>query len=62
MDVNFWLGILIGVVAAGGGVWYFKVRALQTAVVTMTGENRNAEKGRKDLEAQTRQHPVPAAM
>ena len=62
MDVNFWLGILIGVVAGGGGVWYFKVRALQTAVVTMTGEYRNAEKGRKELEAQTRQHPLPAAM
>ncbi len=32
MDMNFWLGILIGFSAGGGAVWYFKVRSLQTAV------------------------------
>jgi hypothetical protein len=62
MDINFWLGILIGLVAGGGAVWYFKVRSLQTAVVTMTGEYRNAEKERKELEAKSRQHPMPAAI
>ena len=62
MDMSFWLGILIGVVGGGGAVWYFKVRSLQTAVVTMTHEYRNAEKGRKELEAKSRQHPVPAAI
>jgi hypothetical protein len=61
MDINFWLGILIGLVAGGGAIWYLKVRSLQTAVVTMTGEYRNAEKGRKELEARIRQHPMPAA-
>jgi len=61
VDVSFWLGILIGVVAGGGGVWYFKVRSLQTAVVTMTREYRNAEQGRKELEAKSRQRPMPAA-
>lgn len=62
MDINFWSGILIGVVAGGGAVWYFRVRSLQTAVVTMTREYRNAEKGRKELEAKSRQHPMPAAI
>ena len=61
MDVNFWLGILIGLVAGGGATWYLKVRSLQTAVVTMTGEYRNAEKGRKDLEAKIRQYPLHVA-
>ena len=61
MDFNLWLGILIGFVAGGGTIWYFKVRSLQTAVVTMTGEYRNAEKGRKELEAKIRQHPLPTA-
>ena len=60
MDMNFWLGILIGLSAGGGAVWYFKVRSLQTAVVTMTGEYRNAEKGRRELEAKSRQDPTPA--
>ena len=61
MDINFWLGILIGLTAGGGVIWYLKVRSLETAVVTMTGEYRNAEKGRKELEAKSRQHPLPAA-
>ena len=61
MDINFWLGILIGLTAGGAAVWYFKVRSLQTAVVTMTGEYRNAEKGGKVLEAKGRQYPMPAA-
>jgi hypothetical protein len=61
MDMNFWLGILIVLSARGGAVWYFKVRSLQTAVVTMSGEFRNAEKGRRELEAKSRQHPMPAA-
>ena len=61
MDVNFWWGILIGLVAGGGVVWAFKVRSLQTAVVTMTGEYRTAEKGRKELEAKSRQYPMPVA-
>jgi len=62
MDVNFWLGILIGFVAGGGAIWYFKVRSLQTAVVTMTREYRNAENGRKELEAKRRQPAMPAAI
>ena len=49
----------IGLVAGGGGVWYFKVRSLQKSVITMTGEYRTAEKGRKDLEEQSKQHPIP---
>ena|SRR3972149_2405536 len=61
IDINFWLGILIGLTVGGAAVWYFKVRSLQTAVVTMTAEYRNAEKGRKELEAKSRQHPLPAA-
>jgi hypothetical protein len=61
MDMNLWLGILIGLVAGGGAIWYLKVRSLQTAVVTMTGEYRNAEKGRKELEAKIKQHPIPVA-
>jgi hypothetical protein len=61
MDFNFWLGILIGLVAGGGAIWYLKVRSLQIAVVTMTGEYRIAEKGRKELEARIRQYPVPVA-
>jgi hypothetical protein len=56
MDLSFWLGILIGLVIGGGGVWYFKVRSLQKSVVTMTGEFRTAEKGRMDLEEKSRQH------
>ena len=60
MDMSFWLGILIGLSAGGGAVWYFKVRSLQTAVVTMTGEYRNAEKGRKELEVKIRQYPMPS--
>jgi hypothetical protein len=56
MDTGFWLGILIGLVVGGGGVWYFKVLALQKSVLTMTGEYRTAEKGRKDLEEKSRQH------
>jgi hypothetical protein len=60
MDMHFWLGILLGLIAGGGAVWYFKVRALQTAVVTMTGEYQNAEKGRRELEAKSRLHPAPA--
>jgi hypothetical protein len=55
VDVSFWLGILIGLVVGGGGVWYFKVRSLQKSVLTMTGEYRAAEKGRKDLEEKSRQ-------
>jgi hypothetical protein len=61
MDINFLLGILIGLTAGGGAIWYLKVRSLQTAVVTMTGEYRNAEKGRKELEAKIRHHPMPVA-
>jgi len=61
MDTNLLLGILIGLVGGGGAVWYFKVRSLQTAVSTMTHEYRNAERGRKELEAKSRQHPLPAA-
>ena len=60
MDMHFWFGILLGLIAGGGAVWYFKVRALQTAVVTMTGEYQNAEKGRRELEAKSRLHPAPA--
>jgi hypothetical protein len=56
MDVNFWLGILIGLIVGAGAVWYFKVRSLQGSVITMTGEYRTAEKGRKDLEAKSRRH------
>ena len=56
MGVSFWLGVLIGLVVGGGGVWYFKVRSLQKSVITMTGEFRTAEKGRKDLEEKSRQH------
>lgn len=54
MDVSFWLGILIGLVIGGRAVWYFKVRSLQKSVITMTGEYRTAEKGRKDLEEKSR--------
>jgi hypothetical protein len=56
MDGSFWLGILIGLIVGGGAVWYFKVRSLQKSVITMTGEYRTAEKGRKDLEEKSRQH------
>lgn len=56
MDVSFWLGVLIGLVVGGGAVWYFKVRSLQKSVITMTGEFRTAEKGRRDLEEKSRQH------
>lgn len=61
MDSNLLLGILIGIVAGGGGIWYFKVRSLQTGLATMTHEYRNAERGRKELEARSRQHPIPTA-
>jgi hypothetical protein len=61
MDINLWLGILIGLVVGGGGVWYFRVRSLQQSVITMTGEYRTAEKGRRELEAKSRQQPMPAA-
>lgn len=54
MDSGLLLGILIGLVAGGGGVWYFKVLALQKSVRTMTGEYQRAEKGRRDLEAKSR--------
>jgi hypothetical protein len=54
MDVSFWFGILIGLVIGGGAVWYFKVLSLQKSVITMTGEYRTAEKGRKDLEEKSR--------
>jgi hypothetical protein len=56
MESGFVLGILIGVVVGGGGVWYFKVRSLQKSVRTMTGEYQRAETGRKDLEEKSRQH------
>ena len=56
MDSSLWLGILIGLIAGGGAVWYFKVRSLQQSVITMTGEFRTAERGRKDLEEKSRQH------
>jgi hypothetical protein len=49
MESGFWLGMLLGIVAGGGGVWYFKVLSLQQAVLTMTGEYRRAERGRKNL-------------
>ena len=61
MDMHFWLGILLGLIAGGGAVRYFKVRSLQTTVVTMTGEYQHAEKGRRELEAKSRLHPKPAA-
>lgn len=50
MESGFLLGILIGLVAGGGGVWYFKVLSLEKSVLTMTGEYRRAERGRKILE------------
>jgi len=57
MEGGFWLGLLIGVVAGGGGVWYFKVLSLQQSVITMTGEYRRAERGRKNLqEEKSRQY------
>jgi hypothetical protein len=46
--------MLIGLVAGGGGVWYFKVLSLQRSVLTMTGEYQRAERGRRDLEAKSR--------
>jgi len=54
MESGFVLGILIGLVVGGGGVWYFKVLALQKSVLTMTGEYQRAERGRRDLEAKSR--------
>ena len=54
MDSNLLLGILIGLVAGGAGVWYFKVLGLQKSVLTMTGEYQRAERGRRDLEAKSR--------
>jgi hypothetical protein len=56
MNVSFWLGILIGLVIGGGAVWYFKVRSLQKSVITMTGEYRTAETGRKESEEKRRRH------
>ncbi len=56
MDFSFWLGILIGLVFGGGAVWYLRVRSLQKSVITMTGEYRTAEKGRKDSEEKRRRH------
>jgi len=55
MEGGFWLGILIGLTAGGGGVWYFRVLALQASVLAMTGEYRRAERGRKLLEEKQRQ-------
>jgi hypothetical protein len=54
MDSSLWLGILVGFLAGAGGVWYFKVLALQKSVLTMTGEYQRAEKGRRELEAKGR--------
>ncbi len=54
MDSGFLLGVLIGLVAGGGSIWYFKVLGLQKSVLTMTGEYQRAERGRKDLEAKSR--------
>jgi hypothetical protein len=56
MDGRFWLGRPIGLVIGGGVVWYFKVRSLQKSVITMSGEYRTAEQGRKDSEAKRRPH------
>lgn len=56
MESGFWLGILIGLVAGGGSVWYFKVLSLQKSVITMTGEYQTAERGRKDSEEKRRRH------
>ncbi len=50
MEGNFLLGMLIGIVAGGGGVWYLKVLSLEKSVLTMTGEYRRAERGRKILQ------------
>jgi hypothetical protein len=50
MESGFMLGLLIGLVAGGGGVWYFKVLALEKSVLGMTAEYRRAEKGRRRLE------------
>lgn len=50
MEGGFWLGLLVGVAAGGGGVWYFKVRSLERAVLAVTGEYRRAERGRRNLE------------
>jgi hypothetical protein len=55
MDSGFLLGALIGLVAGSGGVWYFKVLALQKSVLTMTGEYQRAEKGRRSLAEKARQ-------
>jgi hypothetical protein len=56
MESGFWLGILIGLVAGGGSVWYFKVLALQESVLTKTGQYQRAEKGRRILEEKGRQY------
>jgi hypothetical protein len=50
MEGGFWLGMLMGIVAGGGGVWYFKVLSLEKSVLAMTGEYRRAERGRKNLQ------------
>ena len=54
MEGGFLLGLLIGFVVGGGGIWYFKVLSLQKSVLTMTGEYQRAERGRRDLEAKSR--------
>ncbi len=56
MESGFLLGLLIGLVVGGGGVWCFKVLSLQKAVLLMTGEYQRAEKGRRELEARSRAH------
>lgn len=56
MESGFLLGLLIGLVVGGGGVWYFKVLSLQQSVLTMTGQYRRAERGRKDLAEKSRQY------
>ncbi|MFA5027870.1 MAG: hypothetical protein WC713_08315 [Candidatus Methylomirabilota bacterium] len=57
MEGGFWLGMLIGLVVGGGGVWYFKVLSLQQSVLTMTGEYRRAERGRKVLAEEKSRQP-----
>ncbi len=54
MESGFLLGLLIGLVVGGGGIWYFKVLSLHKTVLLMTGEYKRAERGRRDLEAKSR--------
>jgi len=56
MEGGFLLGLLIGFVVGGGGIWYFKVLSLQKSVILMTGEYQTAEKGRKDSEEKRKRH------